>query len=136
MKKLDWLDGSFDGSGSWHEATGRSQNYRVHQTNRWLDDGFEVIFRHDFEDGDVIDAHFTMLWLTDRLFSVSGAGKILGSGYLIDDFCHYHLEVGPYVEVNLLPSRDGLSIFGSSTRNKEGHYIAWHETLRRSVPRE
>ena len=136
MRKLEWLDGTFEGSGSWHEATGRSQNYRVHHTNRWLDDGFEVIFRHDSDDGDVSDANFRMLWLTDRLFSVSAAGKVLGRGYLIDDFCHYHLEVGPFVEVSLLPSRDGLSIFGSSTRNKEGHYIAWHETLRCSVPRE
>ena len=132
MKSFEWFDGVFEGLGSWYEATGRSQSYRVRHTNRRTDSGFEVTFRHDFDDGSVVEAHVTMLWTTEHLFSASAAGKLLGNGYWIGEFCHYHLEVGPVVEVNLIPATNGLNVFGSSSRNKEGHYIAWHETLRRS----
>ena len=129
----DWLAGTYVGSGSWYEATGRSQNYRIRHTNRGTDTGFEILFKHDFEDAGVVEANFTMTWTSRNLFSVSTGGKLMGNGYLMDEFCHYHLEVGgAFVAVNLTPVANRLRVFGSSTKNKEGHYIAWSEVLERA----
>jgi hypothetical protein len=36
--------------------------YRIQQTNRATDNGFEVAFTHGFDDGTVVDARFTMTW--------------------------------------------------------------------------
>jgi hypothetical protein len=130
MPSIDWLAGVYEGTGSWHESTGRSQSYRVRQTNRGTGTGFEILFHHDFDDGSVVNAHFTMSWRTPSLFAVSAAGKPMGNGYLIDRYCHYHLEVGAaFVEVSLMAVEGGLHVFGSSTKNAAGHYIAWHEKL-------
>ena len=132
MTNLEWLEGVYAGSGSWFEASGRSQSYRIQQTVRRLESGFEITFKHDFEDASVVDAHFSMEWLTHPLFRVSVGGQALGNGYLIADVLHYHLEVnGAFVETSLVKAPEGLSTFGSSSKNKAGHYIAWHEALRR-----
>ena len=42
--------------------------------------------------------------------------------------------VDTFVEASYRASGDDLQVFGSSSRNAEGNYIAWTETLRRVEP--
>jgi hypothetical protein len=105
----------------------------VRQTNAATPDGFEIAFKHDFADGTVVDARFQMTWVAPRIFRVSAAGASLGHGYLLDDYCHYHLETGQaFVEASYRFNGGRVEVFGSSTKNAEGHYIAWREMLRRT----
>jgi hypothetical protein len=63
---------------------------------------------------------------------VSVAGASLGYGYLLDDYRHYHLETGAaFVEASYRVNGETVDVFGSSTKNAEGNYIAWQEVLRR-----
>jgi hypothetical protein len=51
---------------------------------------------------------------------------------LLDGYCHYHLETGKaFVEASYRITGDTIDVFGSSTKNAEGNYIAWREVLRR-----
>jgi hypothetical protein len=131
---MERLMGVYEGTGSWHDAAGKSQSYRVKQSNVATAEGFHVVFHHDFDDGTVVDARVEMTWLAPHLFRVSVGGSDVGNGYTFDGYCHYHLNVGEaYVEVNYQSSADGLGVFGSSTKNAEGLYIAWREVLRRGA---
>ncbi len=49
MTSVEGLIGTFDGSGTWYDAAGKSASYRVRQTNVSTADGFEVVFKHDFD---------------------------------------------------------------------------------------
>lgn len=91
------------------------------------------MFKHDFDDGTVVDARFTMTWIAPNLFRVDAAGVAIGNGYVFDTYCHYHMKVGDrFVEASYRSSDGGLEVFGSSTTNAEGNYIAWMELLRRA----
>jgi hypothetical protein len=97
-------------------------------------DGFEIVFKHDFADGTVVDARFQMTWVAPHIFRVSVAGAALGYGYLLDGYCHYHLETGQaFVEASYRITGDTIDVFGSSTKNAEGDYIAWKEILQRTA---
>jgi hypothetical protein len=134
VNAIERFVGVFEGTGTWHDAAGQSSAYRIRQHNHVTPDGFEVAFKHDFEDGTVVDARFTMTWITPHLFRVTAAGAAVGSGYVFDGYCHYHLKVGDaFVEASYRSSAGGLEVFGSSTSNAEGHYIAWTETLGRTA---
>jgi hypothetical protein len=123
--------GTFDGSGTWYDSAGKSATYRIRQTNVSTADGFEVAFKHDFDDGNVVDARFHMTWIAGNLFRVDVAGAPIGNGYVFDNVCHYHMKLGEkFVEVSYLAGVDSVDVFGSSSTNAEGHYIAWKETLR------
>ena len=62
------------------------------------------------------------------------AGTPVGNGYLFGGYCHYHLKLGEkFVEASYRSTDAGLEVFGSSTANAEGHYIAWKERLRRTA---
>lgn len=51
---------------------------------------------------------------------------------MFGDICHYHMKFGDkFVEVTDRTGDGELSVFGSSSTNAEGNYIAWRETLRR-----
>ena len=90
-------------------------------------------FRHDFEDGSVVEARFNMIWIAPSIFRVDAAGSPLGHGYVFDSYCHYHLKVGEaIVEASYRGTGNGLEVHGSSTRNADGNYIAWRETLRQT----
>jgi hypothetical protein len=131
---LNGLIGTFDGSGEWYDSAGKSATYRIRQTNASTTDGFEVVFKHDFNDGTVVDARFQMTWIADNLFRVDMAGAPIGNGYVFGDVCHYHMKLGEkFVEVNYLAGVDSVVVFGSSSTNAEGHYIAWKETLRHAA---
>ena len=91
---LQSLAGIYEGTGEWFDSSGKSSTYTVRQTNAATPDGFEIAFKHDFADGTVVDARFQMTWVAPRIFRVSTAGAPLGHGYLLDDYCHYHLETG------------------------------------------
>jgi hypothetical protein len=124
--------GTYEGIGSWHEADGKSAAYRVHQTIRPVADDFEVAFRHDFDDGNVVEATFAMIWITSDLFRVLIAGKEVGNGYSFGGYCHYHLETDTaIVEASYRLTGGGLEVFGSSSTNAAGNFIAWQESLRR-----
>jgi hypothetical protein len=129
---LEKLEGMFHGQGVWHDALDQSMTYTVHQMTRATIDGFEIAFKHDFADGTVVDGRFQMTWVTAHLFRVSVGGSPLGHGYVFDGFCHYHLETRTaFVEASYRVDGDIVEVFGSSTKNAEGNYIAWREVLRR-----
>jgi len=131
---LQSLAGIYEGTGEWFDSSGKSSTYTVRQTNAATPDGFEIAFKHDFADGTVVDARFQMTWVAPRIFRVSTAGAPLGHGYLLDDYCHYHLETGKaFVEASYRFTGGRVEVFGSSTKNAEGKYIAWRETLRRTA---
>jgi len=131
---LQSLAGIYEGTGEWFDSSGKSSTYTVRQTNAATPDGFEIAFKHDFADGTVVDARFQMTWVAPRIFRVSTAGAPLGHGYLLDDYCHYHLETGKaFVEASYRITGGRVEVFGSSTKNAEGKYIAWRETLRRTA---
>ena len=62
----------------WYDAAGKSASYRVRQTNVSTDDGFEVVFTHDFADGTVVDARFSMSWIAPNLFRSRRSGRARG----------------------------------------------------------
>jgi len=133
MTIVQSLAGTYEGTGEWFDSSGRSSTYSVRQTNSATPDGFEIAFKHDFADGTVVDARFQMTWVASHIFRVSVAGAPLGHGYVFDDHCHYHLETGKaFVEASYRFIGDTAEVFGSSTKNAEGLYIAWKETLRRT----
>ena len=127
------LAGIYEGTGEWFDSSGKSSTYTVRQTNSATPDGFEIAFKHDFADGTLVEARFQMTWVAPRIFCVSAAGASLGHGYLLDDYCHYHLETGTaFVEASYRFNGDAVDVFGSSTKNAEDHYVAWRETPRRT----
>lgn len=133
MDTIERLTGSYEGTGEWHDATGKSMTYTVHQTTRATADGFEIIFKHDFTDGTVVNAKFHMTWIAPHLFRVDVSGTPVGHGYLFDAYCHYHLQMPDrYVEASYRAGADVVEVFGSSTKNADGNYIAWQEVLRRA----
>ena len=124
--------GTFSGTGMWHDAAGKSAGYRIRQTNSATTEGLEVAFRHDFDDGSVVQAKFSLAWLVPHLFRVDISGAPVGNGYMFGDICHYHMKFGDkFVEVTYRTGDDELSVFGASSTNADGNYIAWQETLRR-----
>lgn len=130
---VDRFTGTWEGSGSWHEADGKSGRYRVRQTIQPNKAGFEVAFRHDFDDRSVVEARFAMTWITDELFRVAIADETVGNGYLFGTYCHYHLKKAQAViEVGYRLGEGTLDVSGSSSTNAAGNYIAWQESLRRT----
>jgi hypothetical protein len=124
--------GTFDGTGAWYDSAGKSATYTIHQTNVATTEGFEVAFKHDFDDGSVVEARFTMGWIAPNLFRVDVSGAAVGNGYVFDGVCHYHMKFGDkFVEVSYHTGAKGLEVFGSSSTNAEGNYIAWRESLHR-----
>jgi hypothetical protein len=131
---LNKLIGTYEGTGAWYDSSGKTSGYRVRQTNAPIADGFEVAFKHDFDDGTVVDAKLAMIWIAPNLFRVETGGLAIGNGYVFDGFCHYHMTPGgAFVEASYRATGEDLEVFGSSSRNAEGNYIAWTETLRRSA---
>jgi len=124
----------YEGTGTWHDSAGKSSAYTIRQTNLATADGFEVAFKHDFVDGTVVDARLKMTWMAPNLFRVDVSDVAVGNGYIFDTYCHYHMKVGDaFVEASYRSGAGGLEVFGSSTRNAEGNYIAWTEILRRTA---
>lgn len=132
METIDFINGKYEGSGQWYDSAGKTMAYRVAQANRVNADGFEIEFKHDFDDGSITDSRFVMTWIAPFIFRVDLAGKEMGRGYCIAESCHFHIRAGEsYVEVSYRPTPEGLVVNGSATKNSEGNFIAWRETLRR-----
>ena len=133
VESIGIFAGIYEGTGSWHDAAGKSGRYTVKQSTTSTADGFELSFTHDFDDGTTVNARFAMIGIAPHLVRVEVAGAAVGNGYLFDDCVHYHLKLGDkYVEASYHRSESGLRVFGSSTSNAEGLYIAWTEELRRA----
>jgi hypothetical protein len=123
--------GHYTGSGHWFEDTGKTMSYTVEHVMRLTERGFELNFTHDFADKTQVRAAFEMVWRTPALFDVKIGDATVGHGYCLADACKYHLKTGnAFVEVSYHPTPTGLEVYGSSSANAEGHYIAWHEELR------
>ena len=134
MNTIERFLGTYEGYGSWHDSAGKSMTYKVTQTIGAIDGGFNIVFKHEFDDGSVVDAHFDMSWVGPFLFRVDTASAPIGNGYIFDDYCHYHLKVKEaFVEASYRVSSNTVEAFGSSSRNEDGNYIAWKETLRRTA---
>lgn len=134
MTSVEGLLGAFDGSGAWYDSAGKSATYRITQINVSTADGFEVAFKHDFADATVVEARLTMTWIAASLFRVDVAGASVGNGYVFEKMCHYHMKFGDkFVEVSYVAGSDTVDVYGSSSSNAEGNYIAWKETLRRTA---
>jgi hypothetical protein len=124
--------GTFEGSGTWHDSAAKSMGYRVRQINRISADGFEVKFKHDFDDGTTTDAWFVMTWIAPHLFRVDVGSNAVGHGYCVGNSCSFHIKPGEaFVQVSYRPNGNALEVEGSSTKNSEGNYIAWQERLER-----
>ena len=133
MTAIDGFVDTYEGQGEWHDSAGKSMTYVVREAARVTNDGFEIAFTHDFADSSVVDARFEMTWIAPYIFRVSVAGTAIGYGYVFDGYCHYHLETGKaFVEASYRFGGDTVEVFGSSTKNAEGNYIAWKEVLRRT----
>jgi hypothetical protein len=131
---IERLAGTYEGTGEWFDSTGKSSTYSVRQTNSPTPEGFEIAFTHNFADGTVVDARFQMTWVAPRIFRVSAAGAPVGHGYFLEGYCHYHIETGrAFVEASYRFGADIVDVFGSSTKNAEGNFIAWKEVLRRTA---
>ena len=134
MTVIESLAGTYEGTGEWFDSSGKSSTYTVRQTNALTPDGFEIAFTHDFADGSMVNARFEMTLVAPHIFRVSAGGASLRHGYLVDGYCHYHLETGKaFVEASYRFSGDTVEVFGSSTKNAEGNYIAWKEVLLRAA---
>ena len=68
MSNLSAFEGRYTGSGRWYDSASNSQGYRVQQTNRLNGSGIEMQFKHDFDDGRVVEAHFVMTRIAPHLF--------------------------------------------------------------------
>jgi hypothetical protein len=124
--------GRYTGTGAWYDAQGKTMSYAVAHDMTMTAEGFEVEFTHDFADRTRVHAVLEMSWLTPQLFRVATGSKVAGHGYCLANVCKYHLDTGTaFVEVSYHPTREGLEVFGSSSTNAEGNYIAWYEELRR-----
>jgi hypothetical protein len=132
VNSIERFVGTYEGNGTWHDSAGKSLAYRVQQTSLPTPYGFEIAFKHVFDDGTVTDARFNMTWVAPHIFRVDVSGTPVGHGYVFDTYCHYHLQIGEaFVEASYRSNADGVEVFGSSTRNADGNYIAWRETVRR-----
>jgi hypothetical protein len=133
MRVVDVIVGRYEGLGVWYDSAGKTMGYRVAQTVGVVSDGFDLEFAHDFADGTTVRATFHMTWLTPYLFRVINRGTAVGHGYCVANACKYHIEAAEnFVEVSYHPSAERLEVYGSSSRNADGNYIAWHEELRRA----
>jgi hypothetical protein len=134
MNGIEAFLGSYQGQGSWHDAAAKSGTYSIRHTTTRRDEGFDVAFHHQFDDGTVVDARFAMTWIAPHIFRVDVAGTSVGHGYVFDTRCHYHLNIaGKFIEVGYRASGDELEVFGSSSTNAEGHYTAWRERVHRTA---
>lgn len=132
MSTVSRLVGQYVGSGTWHDSAGKSGSYQITQSIDETPNGFGVSFKHRFEDSSVVEATFDMHWVASRLFAVHVAGRPVGEGYWLGDYCHYRFQSDDrLVEAGYLVHGDGLRTYGSSSKNAQGNYIAWHEELHR-----
>ena len=60
VNAIERFVGTYEGAGEWHDSAGQSLGYRVRQTSLPTANGFELVFKHDFDDGTVTDARFNM----------------------------------------------------------------------------
>jgi len=127
------LGGHYRGTGTWFDSAGGSMDYRINQTIRAERDDLRISFRHDFDDGSVVDADFVLRPVAPGIYVVRSGDEDIGYGHLVKGVLRYHLRAGDaVVEVSYHPGAPGeIETFGSSTVNADGNYIAWCETLRR-----
>jgi hypothetical protein len=133
VNDIEQFVGTFEGTGTWFDAAAKSGTYKIRQMTVATTGGFEVSFKHDFDDGTVVDARFVMTWVAPNVFRVDLGGTSLGHGYVSDDYCHYYFKAGDrFVEASYRANGEVLRVNGSSSTNAEGNFTAWAETLIRT----
>lgn len=132
MDNIQQFLGKWQGSGTWHDAAGKSGGYQVTQECGRRESTIELIFCHNFSDSTVTDAQFLFAPIDSVIFDLVVGGAKLGNGYILPDYLHYSLRAGDaYVEASYFIAGPELRVCGSSTKNKEGLFVAWHEELRK-----
>ncbi len=135
MTHLDDFVGHYNGTADWFDDTGAQGAYIISHYVENTKSGFQFRFHHVFDNGDPdVDACFDCKWTQNGHFTVAMAGHVLGKGYIRGNFLHYALPIGEnIVESNWLLSSEGLSVFGSATKNSAGNHISWKEALVRQL---
>lgn len=128
------LTGRFIGEGTWIDVTGETKRYRVDMNIAASDGGLDVVYTHDFfEEGNVTTSEVGLRPITGTpLFETWMGGARVGHGHFFGTSLNYHLQFGDvFIEVSYTATASrGLIVRGSSSRNRQGRYIAWHEDLR------
>ena len=127
--------GDYAGNGFWVDVAGESKRYRIVQVIDVRESEICVRYEHDFfEEGTKTQGTFVLLRAGEQLLSVRMNGSQVGNGYIFGDVLHYHIRVGDaYVEVGYRGTERGMLVTGSSTKNAQGRFIAWQETLEKAA---
>lgn len=125
--------GAYEGDGRWIDVTGESKRYRVAQEMSLHPNGLLITYTHEFfEEGASRSDAFELTVISNSLFSVHMQGVQVGNGYLFAPYLHYHIHVGDaFVEVGYEIAGLEVHVSGSSTKNVQGRFIAWHESLKK-----
>ncbi len=136
MEVLSGLTGSYEGNGKWVDITNDSKKYKIPEFKLSCEDNsVRLSFYHDlYEEDDEVRANFIFEFENKNHFKVFSDGEHgkheVGSGNCFGNFCHYLLVIGEMVVENrMVFKEDKLYIFGSSSKNKFGHFIHWEEVL-------
>ncbi len=130
---LESLAGSYMGQGRWRDDAGGEGAYHVTHNVEVTEKGPRVSFHHIFDNGDPdVEAAFNLEWSVSPLLAVKAGDAVIGSGYVAGALCHYTLQLGDkIVESTFQPHNGGLRVYGSSSKNADGNFIAWSEVLER-----
>ena len=125
--------GSYEGAGAWVDIAGESMRYRILQKIEVGKTALRVEYEHNFfEEGKTTNGEFVLERLSETLLRVRMGGAHVGHGYVFGHFLHFHVHPAEaYVQVSYRLSEGKMLVAGSSTKNAQGRYIAWNETLQR-----
>lgn len=123
--------GVYSGTGVWIDVAGDSKQYRISQEIKGEANRLLVAYVHDFfQEGTKIEGIFVFEFASESIFSVSMKNAPVGNGYLFDDYLHFNLQIGEmFVEVGYQLAGNEVRVRGSTNKNSQGRFIAWHEQL-------
>ncbi len=133
VRELDVFSGNYEGSGAWIDIAGESKKYSVAQRIDVDGNKMKVVYTHDFyQENSKTSGEFVFEFSSETIFKVNMGGKTVGNGYVFGRYLHYHIQFGEvYVEVSYQADGEAILAHGSSTKNSQGNYIAWFESLKK-----
>lgn len=131
IETLAGFPGTYTGHGIWIDITGESKRYDVLQSIRQEPTRLLVAYSHNFvEEGNNTRGEFVFEFLSPTIFATSLNGVVVGNGYIFDAYLHFNLRIGDvFVETSYARATHSIQVHGSSTRNSQGRFIAWSESL-------
>lgn len=123
--------GVYSGTGVWVDVVGDSKQYRISQEIKGEANRLLIAYRHDFfQEGTSIEGILVFEFVSESIFSVSMNNAPVGNGYLFDDYLHFNLQIGEmFVEASYQLVGKEVRVRGSTNKNSQGRFIAWHEQL-------